>query len=88
MLCFKMGAKLVYAVDVGTNQLVWKLRQDEQVRSAEQYNFRYAEPVDFTEGITVFASIDVSFYLSNLILPAWLRYWLMEGKLLLLETTI
>ena len=25
------GAKLVYAVDVGTNQLVWKLRQDERV---------------------------------------------------------
>ncbi|MHC3850621.1 SAM-dependent methyltransferase, partial [Streptococcus thermophilus] len=23
------GAKLVYAVDVGTNQLVWKLRQDD-----------------------------------------------------------
>ena len=30
------GAKLVYAVDVGTNQLVWKLRQDERVRSMEQ----------------------------------------------------
>ena len=29
------GAKLVYAVDVGTNQLVWKLRQDERVRSME-----------------------------------------------------
>ena len=24
------GAKLVYAVDVGTNQLAWKLRQDER----------------------------------------------------------
>ena len=55
------GAKLVYAVDVGTNQLVWKLRQDERVRSMEQYNFRYAEPVDFTEGFPSFASIDVSF---------------------------
>ncbi|MBW1568891.1 TlyA family rRNA (cytidine-2'-O)-methyltransferase, partial [Streptococcus sp. SPC0] len=27
------GARLVYAVDVGTNQLVWKLRQDHRVRS-------------------------------------------------------
>ena len=44
------GAKLVYAVDVGTNQLVWKLRQDERVRSMEQNNFRYAELADFTEG--------------------------------------
>ena len=54
------GAKLVYAVDVGTNQLVWKVRQDERVRSTEQYNFRYTEPVDFTEGPS-FASIDVNF---------------------------
>ncbi len=49
------GAKLVYAVDVGTNQLVWKLRQDERVRSMEQYNFRYAKASDFTEGLPEFA---------------------------------
>ncbi|CAM3217260.1 TlyA family RNA methyltransferase [Streptococcus pluranimalium] len=64
------GAKLVYAVDVGTNQLVWKLRQDERVRSMEQYNFRYAESEDFREGLPSFASIDVSFISLNLILPA------------------
>lgn len=64
------GAKLVYAVDVGTNQLVWKLRQDERVRSMEQYNFRYAEREDFTEGQPSFASIDVSFISLSLILPA------------------
>lgn len=64
------GAKLVYAVDVGTNQLVWKLRQDERVRSMEQYNFRYAELADFTEGQPNFASIDVSFISLNLILLA------------------
>ena len=64
------GAALVYAVDVGTNQLVWKLRQDERVRSMEQYNFRYAEKDDFTEGLPSFASIDVSFISLRLILPA------------------
>lgn len=64
------GAKLVYAVDVGTNQLVWKLRQDERVRSMEQYNFRYAKATDFTEGLPSFASIDVSFISLSLILPA------------------
>ncbi|MEQ9764384.1 TlyA family RNA methyltransferase [Streptococcus sp. ZJ151] len=64
------GAKLVYAVDVGTNQLVWKLRQDERVCSMEQYNFRYAETKDFTKGLPSFASIDVSFISLNLILPA------------------
>ncbi|MGF3084365.1 TlyA family RNA methyltransferase, partial [Streptococcus pyogenes] len=64
------GAKLVYAVDVGTTQLVWKLRQDPRVRSMEQYNFRYAQPEDFNEGQPVFASIDVSFISLSLILPA------------------
>lgn len=64
------GAQLVYAVDVGTNQLVWKLRQDPRVQSMEQYNFRYAKPEDFTEGQATFASIDVSFISLSLILPA------------------
>lgn len=64
------GARLVYAVDVGTNQLVWKLRQDDRVRSMEQYNFRYADSKDFLEGSPELASIDVSFISLNLILPA------------------
>ena len=32
------GAELVFAVDVGTNQLAWKLRQDPRVVSMEQFN--------------------------------------------------
>lgn len=64
------GARLVYAVDVGTNQLVWKLRQDPRVKSMEQYNFRYANPADFSHGNPIFASIDVSFISLSLILPA------------------
>lgn len=64
------GAKLVYAVDVGTNQLVWQLRQDNRVKSMEKYNFRYAIPDDFRQGTPVFASIDVSFISLKLILPA------------------
>ena len=63
------GARLVYAVDVGTNQLAWKLRQDERVVSMEQFNFRYAEPSDF-DFQPSFASIDVSFISLSLILPA------------------
>lgn len=73
------GAKLVYAVDVGTNQLVWKLRQDERVRSMEQYNFRYAKVDDFTEDQPQFASIDVSFISLSLILPA-LQQVLADGS--------
>jgi len=35
------GAAKVYAVDVGTNQLAWKLRQDERVVTLEQTNARH-----------------------------------------------
>ena len=35
------GAAKVYAVDVGTNQLAWKLRQDPRVVVQEQTNARY-----------------------------------------------
>ncbi len=55
------GAKLVYAVDVGTNQLVWKLRNDPRVIVKEQTNFRYATKELFEYGLPSFASIDVSF---------------------------
>ena len=64
------GAKKVYAVDVGTNQLVWKLRNDERVEVMEQYSFRYAKLDDFKYGMPTFASIDVSFISSGIyILP-------------------
>ena len=35
------GAKLSYALDVGYNQLAWKIRQDERVTVMEKTNFRY-----------------------------------------------
>lgn len=54
------GALKVYAVDVGTNQLAYKLRIDERVVSMEKTNIRYAVPDDFAE-LVDFVSIDVSF---------------------------
>ncbi|MDR2976514.1 MAG: TlyA family RNA methyltransferase [Streptococcaceae bacterium] len=63
------GAKHVYALDVGTNQLAWKIRSDERVTVMEQFNFRNAVLSDFTEGQPEFASIDVSFISLDLILP-------------------
>ncbi|MGT2911737.1 TlyA family RNA methyltransferase [Streptococcus cameli] len=78
------GAKLVYAVDVGTNQLAWKLRQDERVISMEQYNFRYAERADFTYGQPTVASIDVSFISLNLILPALANILSEDGQVIAL----
>ena len=37
------GAAKVYAIDVGTNQLAWKLRQDPRVVVHEQTNARYLD---------------------------------------------
>jgi 23S rRNA (cytidine1920-2'-O)/16S rRNA (cytidine1409-2'-O)-methyltransferase len=54
------GANKVYAVDVGTNQLAWKLRQDERVISMEKTNIRYLEPDQIPDSIE-FISIDVAF---------------------------
>ncbi|MGG3798066.1 TlyA family RNA methyltransferase [Metabacillus fastidiosus] len=63
------GAKLSYALDVGYNQLAWKLRQDERVVVMERTNFRYTTPADLEKGMPEFASIDVSFISLKLILP-------------------
>ncbi|KRN01691.1 rRNA methylase [Levilactobacillus senmaizukei DSM 21775 = NBRC 103853] len=63
------GAKLSYALDVGSNQLVWKLRQDPRVIVMEHTNFRYSKLADFTQGQPTFTSIDVSFISLRLILP-------------------
>ncbi|MER2227556.1 MAG: TlyA family RNA methyltransferase [Carnobacterium sp.] len=63
------GAKLSYALDVGTNQLAWKLRQDPRVVVMEQTNFRYCKPEDFSKGRPNLSSIDVSFISLRMILP-------------------
>lgn len=64
------GAKLCYAVDVGYNQLDWKLRSDPRVVVMERTNFRYATADMFDQGQPDLASIDVSFISLKLILPA------------------
>lgn len=63
------GATLVYAIDVGYNQLDYKIRQDDRVVVMERTNFRYVEPKDLTGPTPNFASIDVSFISLELILP-------------------
>ncbi|WP_423252563.1 TlyA family RNA methyltransferase [Melissococcus plutonius] len=63
------GIKLSYALDVGYNQLAWKIRQDKRVIVMERTNFRYSKPDDFIYGQPDFATIDVSFISLQLILP-------------------
>ncbi|MDN7245730.1 TlyA family RNA methyltransferase [Planococcus shenhongbingii] len=72
------GAKHCYALDVGYNQLAWKIRQDERVTVMERTNFRHSKPEDFTEGLPEFATIDVSFISLRIILPV-LKQILMPG---------
>jgi len=63
------GAALVYAIDVGYNQLDWSLRSDSRVHVMERTNFRYMEPKDLDGPRPDFATIDVSFISLKLILP-------------------
>ena len=71
------GARLVYAVDVGYNQLDWRLRTHPQVVCMERTNARYLTREQIPEELDFF-SVDVSFISLNLILPA-LRPLLKEG---------
>jgi 23S rRNA (cytidine1920-2'-O)/16S rRNA (cytidine1409-2'-O)-methyltransferase len=62
------GAARVYAVDVGTGQLDWKLRNDPRVIVREQVNARYLNATDFPERMDL-AVCDVSFISVTMILP-------------------
>ncbi|MFF2448659.1 TlyA family RNA methyltransferase [Neobacillus sp. NPDC058068] len=73
------GAKMSYALDVGYNQLAWKLRQDNRVVVMERTNFRYVTPADLSSEMPNFASIDVSFISLTLILPV-LKTLLVPGS--------
>ncbi len=62
------GAQKVMAVDVGTNQLAYKLRADPRVWVKENYNARYMTRADLPE-VPTLAVTDVSFISLKLILP-------------------
>lgn len=66
------GAAKVYAVDVGTGQLAWKLRQDPRVFVMEQTNARAVTPNHFPQPFSLadLIVIDCSFISLRLILPA------------------
>jgi len=77
------GAERVYAVDVGTNQLAWKLRRDPRVVVLEQVNARHltadqvAEPVDIV-------TCDASFIGLAKVLEAPLRLTRPDARLVAL----
>ena len=62
------GAKFVYALDCGYNQLAWKLRQDKRVKSIEKINVKncsfeevYGTSYLKEEEMPTFMSMDLSF---------------------------
>ncbi len=63
------GAARVYAVDVGSGQLDWKLRNDQRVVVRERLNARYLRYEDLGEPVDL-AVCDVSFISVTMILPA------------------
>lgn len=66
------GAARIHAIDVGTGQLDWTLRNDPRVVVHEGINARYLEPEDIGEEVDL-AVCDVSFISATLILPAMVK---------------
>lgn len=62
------GAVKVYAFDVGTNQMVWKLRSDPRVVCRENFNVRHMQAGDVPEQVDIIVA-DVSFISLTLVLP-------------------
>lgn len=63
------GAERVFAIDVGHNQIDWRLRNDPRVEVREGLNARYLQPADFPARFDLIV-IDVSFISVVKILPS------------------
>jgi 23S rRNA (cytidine1920-2'-O)/16S rRNA (cytidine1409-2'-O)-methyltransferase len=63
------GARRVVAVDVGHNQIDWRLRTDPRVEVREGVNARHLRPEEFDERFDL-ATMDVSFISATKVLPA------------------
>ena len=77
------GAVKVYAFDVGTNQMVWKLRNDPRVVCRENFNVRHMQAADVPEQVDLIVA-DVSFISLTLVLPGALSALKPGGQALVL----
>lgn len=68
-VCLSLGAKKVYALDVGCDQLIERLKQDKRVVNMEKTNCRYLHKEQFDE-LPDFACADVSFISLKQIIPS------------------
>ncbi|CAN5383013.1 TlyA family rRNA (cytidine-2'-O)-methyltransferase [soil metagenome] len=79
----KHGAARVTAVDAGTNQLVWSLRNDQRVDVRENTNARHLESGDFDHKFDI-AVMDVSFISVTKVIPAVIELLKPSGRLIVL----
>lgn len=77
------GAVKVHAIDVGTNQLVWKIRNDPRVVVKEKFNARYMTPDDVGEEVDLCVT-DVSFISLTRILPPLFSVLKPNGRIICL----
>lgn len=77
------GAACVVAIDSGTNQMIWPLRNDERVEVREKTNARNLTPQDFDVKFDL-AVMDVSFISVTKIIPAIVPLLDPIGKMIVL----
>ena len=77
------GARRVYAYDVGSGQLDWKLRTDPRVVVRENINCRYLTSSDLAERVSL-AVCDVSFISVTMIVPALVQILEEQGEMIIL----
>jgi 23S rRNA (cytidine1920-2'-O)/16S rRNA (cytidine1409-2'-O)-methyltransferase len=77
------GARHVTAVDVGHNQMDWRLRTDSRVEVREGVNARYLQPTDFS-ALFDLAVMDVSFISATKVMPAIVPLLKESGRLVIL----
>ena len=77
------GARRVVAVDVGHNQIDWRLRNDARVEVREGINARYLRSEDFDEQFDL-ALMDVSFISATKVMPAMVPLLTEHGRLIVL----
>ena len=77
------GARRVVAVDVGHNQLAYRLRTDPRVEVREGVNARYLRPDDFAARFDLIVQ-DVSFISATKIMPALVPLLKEGGRVVLL----
>jgi 23S rRNA (cytidine1920-2'-O)/16S rRNA (cytidine1409-2'-O)-methyltransferase len=77
------GAAKVWAIDVGHNQLDWKIRNDPRVVVREGMNARYLTPDEIPERFDL-AVCDASFISTTMLIPAIVPLLKPKGEMMIL----